>query len=327
MIPLARARYSANFVEALRAAGVSEDRVMDQTGLTDKVLNNPDGVTTIWQLGEVARLCAVRSGNLDFGWTAAACTRLETYGKFAVHVLSGNSLTARLNAFCRAANEEYSEATFRVVRNEAGLSFRRGPIPGDDIAARQTELYVVFMMLDTVRSILGDTWHPKLICLQTFHRKETEVLFDTGRTELRFEHPQTVIMIDTKDLVTSLGEGAKPAIDSEFSGLSNKTGVVIANLIDAHIGDERLSLEFIARICGLNLRTLQRMLAAENATFGEILSQRRISAAIECLSQSEMPISEISLSLGYSHQAHFSRAFLRRTGLTPSKYRRSARQC
>lgn len=325
MIPLVRARYSANFIAVLRETGVSECRVMDYTGLTDEVLENPDGVTTIWQLGEVARLCAVRSGDLDLGWTAAASARLETYGKFAEQVLSGTSLTERLAAFCRAANDEYSEATFRLERRGKDLNFKRGPIPGDDIAARQTELYVVCLMLGTVRSVLGNAWHPKQICLQTFHRNETEALFDTGKTELRFDQPETVIKIENKDLATSLGESSVQSVATDIDSLSIDTGGALSELIDSYIGDPRLSLEFIARICGLHPRNLQRMLARQNRTFGETLSQRRISAAIERLRGSDLSIAEISYSLGYSHQAHFSRAFLRRTGLAPSEYRRAAR--
>ncbi|MDW4551605.1 helix-turn-helix domain-containing protein [Defluviimonas sp. D31] len=326
MIPLVRARYSAHFVDALRATGLSEGSVMDRAGLSDDVLERADGVTTIWQLGEVARHCAVRTGNLDIGWTAAASAALDGYGQFSEHVLSSQSLATRLSAFCRAANDEYSEASFYIERRRNTLLFKRGPIAGDEISARQTELYVVFMMLSTIRSVLGHAWQPMQVWLQTFHRKETEALFDVGKTDLRFEHPETVITIHVDDMVRSLETDGQRDAGGDFRSLSLDTASALTKLIDGYLGDQHISLAFMARICDVQPRALQRLLARENKTFGELLAQRRTAAAVEHLKSPDMKIADVSYCLGYAHQAHFCRAFRRQTGLTPSEYRRAVQE-
>lgn len=324
MIPLVRARYSGNFIDVVRKTGAQVGRVLDDAGLAEEVLEVPNGLTTIWQLGEVARSSAIRTGNLDIGWAAAEAAPLESYGSFAERILIGPTLIDRLNAFCAAACDEYSEATFSVVRRRDSLHFKRGPIIGDEISARQTELYVISLMLRTIRSVLGPSWHPGQILFQTFHRPETEAHFDTSRTELRFDHPETVIVIDDADVVRSLGGSGQPDVGNDLRDLSFDTQHALAELIDAYLGDHRLSLEFMARICDTHPRALQRMLASQRTSFSNLLVRQRITAAMKRLKDSDMPIAELSYLLGYTHQAHFSRAFRRHTGFTPIGYRRTA---
>jgi AraC family transcriptional regulator len=56
-------------------------------------------------------------------------------------------------------------------------------------------------------------------------------------------------------------------------------------------------------------------------TLGEYLRGLRIEFACRKLSASDMPLVEISLAAGFSHQAHFSRIFKRQIGITPGEFR------
>src|SRR4030095_3988525 len=56
-------------------------------------------------------------------------------------------------------------------------------------------------------------------------------------------------------------------------------------------------------------------------TLGEYLRRLRIQFACHKLSTSAMPLIEIALAAGFSHQAHFSRLFKRYIGMTPAEFR------
>ena len=56
-------------------------------------------------------------------------------------------------------------------------------------------------------------------------------------------------------------------------------------------------------------------------TLGEYARGLRIEFACRKLSASDMPLVEISLAAGFSHQAHFSRIFKRQIGITPREFR------
>lgn len=56
----------------------------------------------------------------------------------------------------------------------------------------------------------------------------------------------------------------------------------------------------------------------------ELVQDRLIFEARKLLSETRMPVSDISRSLGYTSAAYFTRAFTHRTGKTPTAFRKSA---
>ncbi len=63
-----------------------------------------------------------------------------------------------------------------------------------------------------------------------------------------------------------------------------------------------------------------------NQTPQAYLTALRIARARELLAESDLPIAQIALLVGYGDQTALSRAFRRETGTTPARYRR-ARRC
>lgn len=58
-----------------------------------------------------------------------------------------------------------------------------------------------------------------------------------------------------------------------------------------------------------------------NCTIGEYLRRLRVEYACRAISESELPLVDIALAAGFSHQSHFNRIFKQHTGLTPGQYR------
>lgn len=324
-VGLARARYSCNFVTAAENAGAATRKILDKAGLNESIFENPEAMTTAWQLGQVTRLSALWTDNLDIGWEAAEAASLEGYGSFSEELFARDTLYERLSAFCAQARDEYSDADFNVHSHEGKLYFTRGPIAGDEIEARQTELYVLSMMLGTVRSLLGQHWQPKQVAIQSFYRPDTERHFDTRSTDLRFDQPSTVVVIESADAARSVDRIIEPSLGAESYKSSRDLIFVIEDLIRSYIGDHRLSLAFIAKICDLHPRTLQRLLKEQGSSFRELLARQRFIAASNFLKETDLPITEIASMLGYTHQAHFGRAFGEYAGLSPMAYRRTTR--
>lgn len=81
----------------------------------------------------------------------------------------------------------------------------------------------------------------------------------------------------------------------------------------------------IARRLGMSPRSLQRMLAAEGASFKGLLAEARLSVAQSYLDEGRLAITEIAFVLGFADTSAFSRAFKRWTGTPPSDYARRAR--
>ena len=95
---------------------------------------------------------------------------------------------------------------------------------------------------------------------------------------------------------------------------------IIASLMTGQV-----SIGDVAERRGTTVRTLQRRLGERETTFSKVLEGVRIKAAQSMLGETDMALTAIAESLGYSNLGNFTRAFCRRSGLTPSTYRVRAR--
>jgi AraC-like DNA-binding protein len=89
-----------------------------------------------------------------------------------------------------------------------------------------------------------------------------------------------------------------------------------------------LTLEVVAQAVSCSPRQLQRSYAQfGEMTFQEDLLARRMSAAAELLAeQRAIAVADVARLVGYSHSSHFARAFRRRYGLSPARFREAAFQ-
>lgn len=90
---------------------------------------------------------------------------------------------------------------------------------------------------------------------------------------------------------------------------------------------ERLSLATIAEQAGVHPSHLIRVFRQHfHCTIGDYVRNLRIQQACQDLAQSDTPLPEIALALGYSDQSHFTVAFKRQTGIAPAAFRRIYRK-
>lgn len=86
--------------------------------------------------------------------------------------------------------------------------------------------------------------------------------------------------------------------------------------------NEKLTLDKIARACGVNRAKLTRGFRDMfNCTIAEAIAERRLNQARLMLRTTDLPVSSVGYENGYLNNASFARAFSRRFGLSPSDFR------
>jgi AraC-like DNA-binding protein len=108
---------------------------------------------------------------------------------------------------------------------------------------------------------------------------------------------------------------------SELSGVSPLLGQLRSVL--TALGPKSEVAE-VAKRLSLSSRTLQRKLEALGTSFQKELLTHRLRAAQLALAQSDQPITTISFEAGFSTPQHFSAAFRKFCGLTPTQFRKGA---
>ena len=100
----------------------------------------------------------------------------------------------------------------------------------------------------------------------------------------------------------------------------------IRRFIGSSLASGDVTITKAAKAADINARTLQRRLGAVGLTYSQVVDEVRLGTAIRLLVRPEMSLSEIALTLGYSDPGHFTRAFKRWTGETPTVFRKRLRQ-
>ena len=83
----------------------------------------------------------------------------------------------------------------------------------------------------------------------------------------------------------------------------------------------RISIAEVAQTVGMNVRTLQRRLAAEDTQFSDLVDRVRRDLAVRYLANPNTSMSEISRLLGYDRLSSFTRWFSSEFGVAPSRWR------
>lgn len=81
------------------------------------------------------------------------------------------------------------------------------------------------------------------------------------------------------------------------------------------------SVDTLAQAMGISRRSLQRRLGEFGVKYVDLLGRARAQHAAQMLVSSKQALAHIGFACGYSDQAHFSRDFKRRLGLTPAQFR------
>jgi AraC family transcriptional activator of pyochelin receptor len=109
--------------------------------------------------------------------------------------------------------------------------------------------------------------------------------------------------------------------EGQLSQADTRRMMAARQLIDDR-ANEKLTLDFIARSCGLNRSKLTRgFRELFDCTVAQAIAERRLELASRMLLTTDLPVSSIGYETGYHNNASFARAFGRRFGRSPSDYR------
>lgn len=150
--------------------------------------------------------------------------------------------------------------------------------------------------------------------------------FEAGRTGLPAPVGQHLVQALHHALAACAG--ATLAQDAgRHSNLSRFHLDRIRQHVLGHIGDSELSVNAVVAALGISAAHLHRLFATSGQSFGTWLWETRLQLchlALRDPAFARLSISRIAFHFGYSHAAHFSRAYRNCYGMTPSAWRRGA---
>jgi AraC-like DNA-binding protein len=320
-------------VSGLRECGHDVDPILAAVGIDDAMLDDPDSrVPTSVAMALLAR-SVEQTGDSNLGLHLAEHAQL---GSFDVHffaMASSPTLGAAYERLCRYQRliHETSRIDLEIGDQRAVL---RHQLAGGAAAPRQTAEFLLAAWVRAGRVITGVDWAPDEVHFVHQAPPDTTDHARFFRAHVHFAMGQNALVL-SRSLLEMACTRADPALVAvldryaadrlEQMPQSNSTADRVRTiLVDELRGGEPTATRLAARL-KMSVRSLNRLLAAENTSYQELLDSLRRELAERHLADQQMSISEVGFLLGFSELSSFHRAFKRWTGRTPAQFRQEFR--
>jgi AraC-like DNA-binding protein len=315
----------APFVSELDAEGVQTDLLLTQAGLDRDLLGIPATRIARQQLWNLTALAMAQEGIGDLGLRAALRSGFEELGPIGRRIFEAPTLHAAIDRMTGELRQVSSHIDLVYEsRGESGW-LRRGDRSATYPAVPASEQYILVLMLDVVRRAMGRSWQPETVYLHHALPESSLERLEIEDTRIVVGRRGTAIELPPELLVQTISRPESAAVfvtENAEAPVPHSLKGSLRVALRPLIGRVPLSIERVADIASMSPRSLQRQLASEGASWSSILDDLRYEIAAVRLSDPATSIRELAHDLGYSSQAHFTRAFKRWTGLPPSAYRR-----
>lgn len=332
-LALTRAKHLNDYIAALREIGAPVDRDLARSMLPPRIEETPEFYVSV----PLALEWIARTGHdvepMELGLLGARKASLASLSPaHRTVLLAAPTGLKRLQALASLSQVEDSilrmsirqEAfEIRVVCTMAGLH-------GHPFLCL-AEWLNLQAIISVIRSVTGPFWCPKEMSFASPYPPSQAVHAAFPDTRILVGRPHTSLTVDRGLLARPIGEAilpaggwpAQPARTGDQAAQSGPWSFVslLRMLVQPYLIEGRRDVGFAAQIAGMSTRTLQRRLQRCGSSYSQILEEARVELACRRLEDPALKIIDVAMMAGYQCPQHFSRAFRRLAGMTPSEYR------
>lgn len=305
-------------------------RVLRDVELPVALLDNPEIVIPLRVQFRFLERAAQQTGDACFGARLGQVVHISDLGQFGAWVCASETLQQAIERAHKGLNAMLQTSTVLTLK-AYGPSMRWSIafLEPETDGRRHNELLALSYMIDAVQTFAGRSWRPKVIMTtlpSDAPRRRLEEIFGThvsmGHEVNSFHFDASLL---TRRRVASVVRRATVDGRSEPSVPGqNDMLATFAAVTDLALYEGYPRIDWVADKLGMSGRTLQRRLDAQGLSFQRLVEERLLRRAKMMLETTAPSITEIAFELGYRDLAHFTRAFRRWTGISPSAYRRDA---
>jgi AraC-like DNA-binding protein len=327
-IPLVRAAFAEPFRLAMRRNGLDADAWFRRCRLPLVKLEDPASLLPVKPFWQLVNRVAIEENIADFGMQVAQAKPWFEITTMRQRLEIQPDLGSLLAEFCQIAEGQSSNVAFAVntVNGVCRFEYLLNP---PIVKGIHMEIYRITSMIELVQVITGKRWRPQAVSLLMAESGIVDQVDILSGLEIRFARPYTAIHFP-EALLETLRTEADKAVSISRSRIDRDDNIAMrTDLISAlreilgnYVTEEYLSIDLIADLAGLTSRSLQRAIKARGTSYRDLLNDARRDYALEKLRQPDVGIHQIANYLGYREAGHFTRAFKRWTGMTPSEYRK-----
>lgn len=314
-----------------RLAGTrAVERAFSRASVPVEVIDHVDHIVPMVHMVSVFEHAAREAGDRLFGLRVGMEMQPGAYGNWTRYGAEAETLGQAIGRLRKTilVNQNVGAMVLNMEGPYAVWTYL--PQVRDKRLDQQHADHVVPVMIRFVQQYLGPKWRPAFVRVFYEDDQEASRLSSMVACDWRFGGKGISIAIDADRLNTPRPFDVfapLSSVDLVSDVLAARTRSNLAE-INALVATRLLAGETdiagLAEFAGTSVRTIQRRLDRYGLTYRQVVDRMRHRKATALLLETNIPITDIAISLGYSDPAHFSRAFRRWSGRSPSAIRESA---
>ncbi|VVO38576.1 AraC family transcriptional regulator [Pseudomonas fluorescens] len=324
---LVRSASLTHYAEIARSLNVDPLQQLRLVGLDPHCLLQPDLKIPVEATARLLDSSARAAGVEDFGLRLAESRNASNLGPLAL-LWREPTLRAALVALQEFLCLHNQGLVLDIEESGGVVVLRLELVTVCQLSVRQSVELAVAVTHRTLKSLLGNHWHPSVVCFRHCAPRDDSRHHRVFGTSVQFNCLMDGIICRSSDL-----DRALPSADPEMARHVNqylnsiredsRTALLgqVHQMIWTLLPTGRCSVEQVAAHLGRDRRTLHRQLTREGETFSSLLDQVRTELATRYLKNPHHPLSEIAGVLGFSELSAFSRWFSRLFKCSPSSWR------
>lgn len=333
MPTLIRSSSLTNFVEVARTLGLDPYWQLRKAGISTSALLDADTMVPVKSVMRLLEDSARAARVEDFGLRMAETRQLENLGPLAFALREEPTLRKALASLARHLTMYNESIDLRIEEAEGMAIVRQNVFNGARGSQRQSTELVICVLYQTLKLLLGKAWKPRSICFThsapaslAAHRRafDASVHFNQDFDGIVLSGTDLDAAIPSYDPV--LAPHARDFLDAKLAQSGATMPDKVRKLVFALLPTGECVAERVAQQLGVDRKTLYRHLAHHGQTYSSIVEAVRIDLMTRYVENSERPLSNVAVLLGFSSLSAFSRWFSGRFGCSVSTWRREKRQ-
>lgn len=323
-----QARYYSGFTSYLWKRGENPREILETEGIDPRAIADPDNHLDCTAMANIVDYCGRRLDDPLFGFHLAEHQEPDVFGCVSVLARAAPVFRQAIQVLIDYLPMMHSPEGAVWIAEARDTAEIRWSSRSDLHAMEQPNYYGSFMMLKSFRMLAGEGFKVRYLGLGcTLSLKAQQMLEQTlGCKVIRTDDNLVSFDRDLLDRpISSSNAVLYDFLGGYLSLARRRTQPDLKSQVEAYVRSALPTgwcmIERCAARLGVSVRVLQKRMGEAGLTFWSIMEEQRRRLAIKALLDSDQSLDDIALSLGYSDQTCFGRAFKRWTGTSPRVYR------
>jgi len=308
--------------------GCDAEVQLEQFGLTPAYFDNPENTLPSRTLGRLFGHCVAVTGCEHFGLLVGERAGMQSLGAVGYLMLSSATVGTALELLMRNLRAHDRGGIALAERGSGFAALGYAVVDRDVEHADQMMATALAIVMNILRGLCGAHWRPAEIRFAFAAPRSTAPyrkffgltpLFDAENSLLLFPDDWLARPLPSADPLLHLlmQERVREQLQPGTEDLSGQ----LRRFLRAEVTSGRVSLESAARYFGLHSRAFRRQLESEGSSFRRIRDEVLFDAACQMLRYTRATAGEVASTLGFADASAFTRAFTRRAGSSPARWR------